>query len=134
MLSNNITVLKKVVFSDSDGNSTDITQLCSDIIIEESLFNMYMTGFVSITDVSSFIEKINNDKDKFLTINIFNGMTKYEQSLTFQIHAITDFNKINDSKFEYKINFCSSEFFIQSKMRISKGLSGTKVADRKSVV
>jgi hypothetical protein len=129
MLSPNITVLTTVKLFTLDGEASyDIKQSVSQIMIEESIFNMSLYGSATIIDVNDDLERFNLNSDWYIQISFLSGIGKYEESLIFKISGIDNIKRESMQKRLYVLKFVSPEALDNLNQRISKGYSGTKSA------
>ena len=110
------------------GVAIDIDNVFEEINIYEDMFSNVINGDILINDSNSIINRLQIHGNEFLSI-IFQtpSLKKYEK--VFRIYKVSNLNLRATSNANYRLHFCSEEFFINQQYFISKSFKETRLSD-----
>lgn len=96
-----------------------------DLNIYESIFNSVVSGDVVIKDTENVLTRLGMCGTEHIFIN-FKNPDQVPYKRFFRIYKISDLSLQTTQTYIYKIHFCSEEFLVNQKVRVSKSYNGLR--------
>jgi len=110
------------------GLAIEINEIFEEINIYEDLFNNTLSGDIMINDSTNLINRLQIHGNEFLLIN-FRTPSGINYEKGFRIYKISDLQLRHTSNAQYKLHFCSEEFFINQQYHISRSFKEIRLSD-----
>ena len=125
--------IESIVISNNEGNSYDVSNIFETFTITESIYQMFLTGSITILDGTNLFNRIGFTGQEYIRIHVA-GIQGNEETVpysehidqVFRIFNITQIVKdIENPKLSaYKLEFCSPLLYIARTQRISQCYRG----------
>lgn len=113
----------------SSGLFVDLDFLYNEINIYEDIFGNVIHGDMLISDSQNIVSKLELHGNEFLSI-YFKSPTLEDYKKIFRIYKIADYAlRSSTSNVQYKLFFCSEEFFINQQYFVSKSFKEQRLSD-----
>lgn len=120
--------LQELKIVNAVGLAIEIGNVFEEINIYEDLFSNVLNGDITINDSTNLINRLQIHGNEFLLISFRTpSLTKYEKA--FRIYKVSDLKMRHTSNANYKLHFCSEEFFINQQYTVSKSFKETRLSD-----
>lgn len=124
-----------ITISNNEGNSIDISDMVNSWEITESIYQMFLTGWVMILDNQNAFNRLNITGQEYIRIHVA-GVEGNEEEVpedeqinqVFRVYNVSNYirdNKEDLSKTGYRLDFCSPLMYESRTKRISKHFTGT---------
>ena len=129
--------IESITISNNEGNSYEVSNLMVDFEISESIYQMFLTGSITLADSANFFNRIGFTGQEYIRIHI-GGIQGNEEIVpedqqinqVFRIFNVkTHLRDIENPKSQvYSLEFCSPLLYLARTQRISqcyRGKTGT---------
>lgn len=107
----------------SSGVFYEMKGVVNELNIYESIYNTVVSGDIHIKDTDNIPTKLALCGNEYLLVS-FRSPDRLEYTRFFRIYKISNLRLTNLLTYEYVIHFCSEEFLLNQKIRISKSYNG----------
>ena len=126
--------LISVVISNNEGNQIDVSNLVDSFSITESIYQMFLTGSITIVDNMNIFNRLNITGQEYIRIH-FSGVQGNEEEVpddeqinqVFRIFNVALYGRDTSedlSRVIYKLDFCSPLLYEARTKRISRVFRG----------
>ena len=126
--------LISVVISNNEGNQIDVSNLVDSFELTESIYQMFLTGSMTIIDNINIFNRINITGQEYVRLH-FSGVQGNEEEVpddeqinqVFRIFNVSNYGSDtseNLSNVIYKLDFCSPLLYLARTKRISQAYRG----------
>ena len=118
----------------SFGTSVDINFVYNEINIYEDIFGNVMHGDMLVSDSLNLISRLQLHGNEFLSI-YFKTPNLEDYKKIFRIYKISDYSlRSGASNAQYKLFFCSEEFFINQQYFVSRSFKEQRLSDAVRII
>jgi len=119
--------LNTLVIVTSDGAYNDVSQLMVELNIYEDIWSPAMSGMMVMGDALDMISSNKMHGNEFLLISVDKPGLNKPIVKTFRIYKIGERSLGSNGLQNYKLYFCSEEFYLSAQMLVSKSYKGLTV-------
>ncbi|OUX37425.1 MAG: hypothetical protein CBE21_09530 [Proteobacteria bacterium TMED261] len=125
--------IESIVISNNEGNSYDVSHIFETFQITESIYQMFITGHITILDGTNLFNRIGFTGQEYIRIHVA-GIQGDEETVPYSEHIDQVFRIFNVTQIVkdmenpklsvYKLEFCSPLLYIARTQRISQCYRG----------
>lgn len=121
--------IKELKIINGFGDFIDIDLIYDEINIYEDIFGNVIHGDMLISDSQNIIARLQLHGNEFLSI-YFKSPSLEDYKKVFRIYKAADYSlRSGTSNVQYKLHFCSEEFFISQQYFVSKSFKEQRLSD-----
>lgn len=121
--------LRELKIINSAGNFIDVDFLYNEINIYEDIFGNVIHGDMLISDSQNIVSRLLLHGNEFISI-FFKSPSLPDYKKVFRIYKIGDYSlRSGTSNVQYKVFFCSEEFFVNQQYFVSKSFKEQRLSD-----
>jgi hypothetical protein len=120
-------VLNALVIVTSDGSYQDVRQLMVELNLYEDIFSPTMSGMMIMGDALDMIASNKMHGNEYLLVSVDKPSLNMPIVKTFRIYKIGERSLGSNGLQNYKVYFCSEEFFLSSQTLVSKSYKGLTI-------